>query len=537
MNNNLHNTSLDEGIADLVRRIAVKLGIGKPDKAGKITDIPIGQDSSKFKEVFDKHKKQWNKNATEKIDKRKMQLKTNYAKRRSAEEAELGGQKINIKKESMIEDCGYSHDDEETTSDFSNAIMDRYLVDEEFRDKLNEFWLNASEEERDVVLAILSRGTQTANSVEVAVVTDATPEDSMRSFINTMEEGYAENGISEGSGDKEASNPLSKRWVSAKGNLTVGKIELKRGKGGKSHTIKRNGKVIGDFSLDTDDDMWVANVKGERGQLVARDIDELVKRLEQLKESVDLDLDAGWDAEDEKPEDDNTVKEATMRDFINTVDEGHDGEKKCNKCNNDPCTCKKTNEDLLCKKCNKDPCACDTPSDISEAIGNMDSTMLLEVWSTVIKGIIKKGSGHKPPFGMPKIKAPEAVVNRNDIKRLSREYKEAYRTGDHYLTNAYANAKSAAGRKSMADAAVRQKSIDQQTHELLVGRAKQAHLEYQDAVKIADDLNPRLITKVTTPKVTTPKVTTPKVTTQKVTTPKSNVDDYLDPDAFKDFEL
>jgi hypothetical protein len=89
----------------------------------------------------------------------------------------------------------------------------------------------------------------------------------------------------------------------------------------------------------------------------------------------------------------------------------------------------------------------------------------------------------------------------------------------------------------MADAAVRQKSIDQQTHELLVGRAKQAHLEYQDAVKIADDLNPRLITKVTTPKVTTPKVTTPKVTTQKVTTPKSNVDDYLDPDAFKDFEL
>jgi hypothetical protein len=87
----------------------------------------------------------------------------------------------------------------------------------------------------------------------------------------------------------EASNPLSKRWVSAKGNLTVGKIELKRGKGGKSHTIKRNGKVIGDFSLDTDDDMWVANVKGERGQLVARDIDELVKRLEQLKESVELD--------------------------------------------------------------------------------------------------------------------------------------------------------------------------------------------------------------------------------------------------------
>jgi hypothetical protein len=35
--------------------------------------------------------------------------------------------------------------------------------------------------------------------------------------------------------------------------------------------------------------MWVANVKGERGQLVARDIDELVKRLEQLKESVELD--------------------------------------------------------------------------------------------------------------------------------------------------------------------------------------------------------------------------------------------------------
>jgi len=487
MNNNLHNTSLDEGIADLVRRIAVKLGIGKPDKAGKITDIPVGQDSSKFKEVFDKHKKQWNKNATEKIDKggriatvnlpigleRKMQLKTNYAKRRSAEEAELGGQKINIKKESMIEDCGYSHDDEETPSDFSNAIMDRYLVDEEFRDKLNEFWLNASEEERDVVLAILSRGTQTDNSVEVAVVTAATPEDSMRSFINTMEEGYAENGISEGSGDKEAYQKFF--------NLMLTK-----------------------FGVESPEEL----------------------EDDKKKEFFDA-VDAGWDAEDEKPEDDDTVKEATMRDFINTVDEGHNGKEKCNKCNNDPCTCKKTNEDLLCKKCNKDPCACDAPSDISEAIGNMDSTMLLEVWSTLIKGIIKKGAGHKPPFGMPKIKPTEAVTNRNELTRLSREYKEALSTGDHYLTNAYGNAKHAAGRKSMADAAVRQKSIDQQTHELLVGRAKQARLEYEATVKIADDLNPRLITKVTTPKVTTPKVTTPK----------SNVDDYLDPDAFKDFEL
>jgi hypothetical protein len=283
-----------------------------------------------------------------------------------------------------------------------------------------------------------------------------------------MEEGYAENGISEGSGDKEAYQKFF--------NLMLTK-----------------------FGVESPEEL----------------------EDDKKKEFFDA-VDAGWDAEDEKPEDDDTVKEATMRDFINTVDEGHDGEKKCNKCNNDPCTCKKTNEDLLCKKCNKDPCACDAPSDISEAIGNMDSTMLLEVWSTVIKGIIRKGTGQKPPFGMPKMKAPEAVTNRNELTRLSREYKEANRTGDHYLTNAYFNAKHAAGRKSMADAAVRQKSIDRQTHELLVGRAKQARLEYEAAVKIADDLNPRLITKVTTPKVTTP---------------KSYVDDYLDPDAFKDFEL
>ena len=47
-------------------------------------------------------------------------------------------------------------------------------------------------------------------------------------------------------------------------SLSVGPFELIRGKGGVS-TIKRSGKVIGDFSYDDDADNFVANIKGMRG--------------------------------------------------------------------------------------------------------------------------------------------------------------------------------------------------------------------------------------------------------------------------------
>jgi hypothetical protein len=338
----------------------------------------------------------------------------------------------------VSEDCGYPHD-EDSKTEFVNALMDRYLDDEEFRNQFNELWLNASEEERDMAVRMFG--------------------------INPDKEaGPVEEEVNEGSGDKEAYQKFF--------NLMLTK-----------------------FGVESPEEL----------------------EDDKKKEFFDA-VDAGWDAEDEKPEDD-AVKENTMRDFINTVDEGYKGKKKCKKCKKKPCTCKKskkskkTNEDLLCKKCEKQPCACESTGDISESVATMDSNLLLEIWQSAIKGIIKKGTGHKPPFGMPKIKAPEAVTNRNELTRLSREYKEAYRLGDQKLIDAYASAKNAAGRKSMADAAVRQKSKDRQAHEILVARANRAHLEYQDAVKIADDLNPRMAPS------------------------KSNIDDYLDPDAFKDFKL
>ena len=72
-------------------------------------------------------------------------------------------------------------------------------------------------------------------------------------------------------------------------SLSVGPFELIRGKGGVS-TIKRSGKVIGDFSLDRDADNFVANIKGMRGQWVGDDIDSLFTHLQKVhSEEVDLD--------------------------------------------------------------------------------------------------------------------------------------------------------------------------------------------------------------------------------------------------------
>jgi hypothetical protein len=70
-------------------------------------------------------------------------------------------------------------------------------------------------------------------------------------------------------------------------SLSVGPFELLRGKPGGVHTIKRSGKVIGDFSLDTDADLFVANIKGQRAQWVGNDIDSLFTHLQKThKESL-----------------------------------------------------------------------------------------------------------------------------------------------------------------------------------------------------------------------------------------------------------
>ena len=71
-------------------------------------------------------------------------------------------------------------------------------------------------------------------------------------------------------------------------SLSVGPFELLRGKSG-VHTIKRSGKVIGDFSYDSDADNFVANMKDMKGQWTGNDIDSLFTHLQKVhSEEVDL---------------------------------------------------------------------------------------------------------------------------------------------------------------------------------------------------------------------------------------------------------
>lgn len=80
-------------------------------------------------------------------------------------------------------------------------------------------------------------------------------------------------------------------WQRNAKSLSVGPFELLRGKSGVS-TIKRSGKVIGDFSYDSDADNFVANIKGMKGQFVGDDIDSLFTHLQKVhKEEVELDED------------------------------------------------------------------------------------------------------------------------------------------------------------------------------------------------------------------------------------------------------
>jgi len=76
---------------------------------------------------------------------------------------------------------------------------------------------------------------------------------------------------------RESKYPLADKWMSGKKELTSGSITLVRGNGG-VHKINKKGKTIGDFSLD-DNDLWVINIKGKKGQVVAREIDDIFKEL------------------------------------------------------------------------------------------------------------------------------------------------------------------------------------------------------------------------------------------------------------------
>ena len=78
---------------------------------------------------------------------------------------------------------------------------------------------------------------------------------------------------------------LGDQWQKGAKSVKSGSFELIRGKSG-VHDIMKSGKKIGTFSYDDEGDNFVANMKGERGQLVGNDIDTLISN---FKEEVDLD--------------------------------------------------------------------------------------------------------------------------------------------------------------------------------------------------------------------------------------------------------
>ena len=100
--------------------------------------------------------------------------------------------------------------------------------------------------------------------------------------------------IEEMLGPRLKSLPLANKWQSRAPHfkkLKSGSIELVRGSSG-VNTIKKNGKKIGDFSLDDDHHHWVVNIDGARGQGTYNEIDDMVKDLKKPKmyfEAVELD--------------------------------------------------------------------------------------------------------------------------------------------------------------------------------------------------------------------------------------------------------
>lgn len=76
----------------------------------------------------------------------------------------------------------------------------------------------------------------------------------------------------------EAQGPHAKAWMKGAKNIKVGKIELVRGKD--VHKIKVGGKDFGDFSLDDEAMLWVANMKGMKGQWTGNSVDDLIKHIQ-----------------------------------------------------------------------------------------------------------------------------------------------------------------------------------------------------------------------------------------------------------------
>ena len=118
-------------------------------------------------------------------------------------------------------------------------------------------------------------------------------DDKKKEFFNAVDKGWVAD--HEESTDLEEGT-LSKKWQKGDKSVKSGDFELVRGKQG-VHTIKKNGEAFGDFSLDTDVDMWVANIKGQRGQVTVDDIDKLISQLSESVEISESVLDEGVSSE------------------------------------------------------------------------------------------------------------------------------------------------------------------------------------------------------------------------------------------------
>jgi len=92
--------------------------------------------------------------------------------------------------------------------------------------------------------------------------------------------------VKEDSELEEKFGPMARQWQKGAKSVKMGDVELVKGKPGGVHTIKKGGKVVGDFSLD-DNDLWVVNLNGVRGQGVLDDIDDILVWVKKsVKESI-----------------------------------------------------------------------------------------------------------------------------------------------------------------------------------------------------------------------------------------------------------
>lgn len=87
---------------------------------------------------------------------------------------------------------------------------------------------------------------------------------------------------------EEKFGAMSRQWQKGAKSVKVGDVELIKSKPGGVHSIKKGGKTIGDFSLDSDFPLWVVNINGKKGQVVLDDIDDIIDYVKGMKEEVEL---------------------------------------------------------------------------------------------------------------------------------------------------------------------------------------------------------------------------------------------------------